>query len=286
MTVKLTKFVRAVERIDPPMLRFTDPQEPTIADRCIRPLCFAALGDEHYGLDGFELTLQDGAVARRLLFGLQGSAVLFQYRGRHFAVFTRHQIATIAGETAAAFKDRLDYLVVLMDDGTDSTNIPFNTYLFSPGSTEDESDYVIGVVEYEMLPSYSGHQFFPVERRHIGRAGDLVLASGLPSHLQRMVMENGGMRIHPICKSGHLESRSNCGVLRYPEDLEPLDGMSGGAVFVTRLAGDGHSFEIFLDGIIQRGGGGYVRYLGLEIILDRVDDYISRLRNVAAADDA
>ena len=49
-----------------------------------------------------------------------------------------------------------------------------------------------------------------------------TLASGLPSHLQRMVMENGGMRIHPVCKSGDLESRNTCGVLRYPEDRQPL----------------------------------------------------------------
>ncbi|MFS2152450.1 hypothetical protein [Rhizobium sp. Rhizsp42] len=275
MTVKLTKSALAVERIDPPMLRFTDPQEPTIADRRIRPLCFAAPGDEYYSLDGFELTLQDGTVARRFQFGLQGTAVLFQYRGRHFAVFTRHQIATISGETVTAFKDRMDYLVVLMDDGTDSTSIPFNTYLFSPEANEDESDYVIGMVEYEMLPAYSREQFFPVELRLTGRAGDLALASGLPSHLQRIVMENGGMRIHPICKSGDLASRNIFGVLRYPEDAQPLDGMSGGAVFVTRLASDGHSFEIFLDGIIQRGGGGYVRYLGLETILNRIDGHLA-----------
>jgi len=43
----------------------------------------------------------------------------------------------------------------------------------------------------------------------------------------------------------------------------------------TRLASDGHSFEIFLDGIIQRGGGGYVRYLGLETILTRIDGYLA-----------
>ena len=56
-----------------------------------------------------------------------------------------------------------------------------------------------------------------------------------------------------------------------------MDGMSGGAVFVTRLASDGHSFEIFLDGIIQRGGGGYVRYLCLETILNRIDDHLAEL---------
>ncbi|MEH2683376.1 hypothetical protein GFM11_35170 [Rhizobium leguminosarum bv. viciae] len=257
------------------MLRFTDLQEPTIADRCIRPLCFAAPGDEHYGLDMIDLTLQDGAVERRLQFGLQGSAVLFQYRGRHFAVFTRHQIAQIPGEAQKAFMDRMDYLLVLMDDGTDSTSIPFNTYLFSPEANDDESDYVIGVVEYEMLPAYSREQFFPVDRHRTGRSGDLALASGLPSHLQRMVMEPGGMRILPICKSGTVESRNTCGVVRYPEDGFPLDGMSGGAVFVTRLASDGHSFEIFLEGVIQRGGGGYVRYLGLETILNRIDGHLA-----------
>ncbi len=257
------------------MLKFTDPQEPTIADRCIRPLCFAAPGNEHYGLDMIELNLEEGAVERRLQFGLQGSAVLFQYRGRHFVVFTRHQIAEIPGETLEAFEDRMDYLVVLMDDGTDSTSIPFNTYLFSPKSNDDENDYVVGVVEYDMLPSFSREQFFPVKRHRTGRSGDFALASGLPSHLQRMVMEHGGMLIHPICKSGTLEVRNSCGVLRYAEDADSLDGMSGGAVFVTRLANDGRSFEIFLDGIIQRGGGGYVRYLGLETILNRIDSYFS-----------
>ncbi|WP_165504609.1 hypothetical protein [Rhizobium leguminosarum] len=257
------------------MLKFTDPQEPTIADQCIRPLCFAAPGDEHYGLDMIDLNLLEGAVERRLQFGLQGSAVLFHYRGRHFAVFTRHQIANIPGEALRAFKDRMDYLVVLMDDGTDSTSIPFNTYLFSPKANEDEGDYVVGVVEYEMLPAYSREQFFPVERHRTGRSGDFALASGLPSHLQRMVMEHGGMRIHPICKSGTVGSRNSCGVLRYPEDGHSLDGMSGGAVFVTRLASDGHSFEIFLDGIIQRGGEGYVRYLGLETILNRIDSHLA-----------
>ncbi|MBP2449760.1 hypothetical protein [Rhizobium leguminosarum] len=274
----MMKCALAGEKIEPSMLKFTDPQEPTIADRCIRPLCFAAPGDEHYGLDLIDVTLQDGAVERRLQFGLQGSAVLFHYRGRHFAAFTRHQIAKISGETQKAFEDRMDYLLVLMDDGGNSTSIPFNTYLFSlwpEAKDDDENDYVIGVVEYEMLPTYSREQFFPVERHHTGRSGDLALASGLPSHLQRMVMERDGMRIHPVCKSGTVESRNTCGVIRYPEDGLPLDGMSGGAVFVPRLASDGHSFEIFLDGIIQRGGGGYVRYLGLETILNRIDGHLA-----------
>lgn len=74
-------------------------------------------------------------------YGLQGSTVLFTYKGGHYAVFTRHQIAMLPDETPEAFKDRMSYLIVLMDDGTNSTSIPFHDFLFAPDfDREDASD--------------------------------------------------------------------------------------------------------------------------------------------------
>lgn len=260
------------------MLRFTDPKDAFLADRCIRPLCFVAPGDEFYGMDVIDITLNERPVLRRMQYGLQGSAVLFKYQGGHYAVFTRHQIATVANETLEAFNERMSYLIVFMDDGTDSTNIPFHDFLFAPDpDREDGSDYVIGVVYEQMLLPYSRKQFFPVTRQPAGRFGELAMAAGFPSHRQHMLMEKGGLRLQPVCKSGTVESRSTTGVIRYPEDGEPLDGMSGGAVFVPRLLGPAPMFGMVLDGIIQRGGGSYVRYLGIETILNRIDGYLSSM---------
>lgn len=256
------------------MLRFEEPQNATLADRCIRPLCFAAPGDEYYGLDMIDWTLGSALVQRRLSLGLQGSSVLFTYREANFVVFTSHQIAFLHGETLEEFRERMGLLFVVMDDGHDSTNIPLNGYLFAQANYgEDEADFVIGLVETEMLPPYSLAQFFPVERGFLGRSSDEALAAGFPSHRQRMLMEADGMHIVPVCKSGQIVSRDACGVMRYPIDGEPLDGMSGGAVFVVRLADNRQGFQICLDGLIQRGGNGYVRYLGIETILDRIDHY-------------
>lgn len=257
------------------MIRFSDPQHAVLADRCIRPLCFAAPGDEFYGMDVVELTPHNGITVRRMQYGLQGSAVLFTYRKGYFAVFTRHQIATVAYETPEAFKERMSDLIVLMDDGTDSTSIPFHDFLFAPGvDWEDASDYVIGVASDEMLLPYSRAQFFPVIPQPAGRFGEPAMAAGFPSHRQQMLMEKDGLRLQPVCKTGNLESRSASGVIRYPEDGEPLDGMSGGAVFVPRLLGPTPIFGMVLDGIIQRGGASYVRYLGIEAILNRIDGYL------------
>lgn len=49
--------------------------------------------------------------------------------------------------------------------------------------------------------------------------------------------------------------------------------MSGGAVSVPRLLDQRPIFGMTIDGIIQRGGGSYVRYLGFEAILNRIDGY-------------
>lgn len=258
------------------MIRFTDPQQAVLADRCIRPLCFAAPGDEFYGMDVIDITPHEGTTVRRMQYGLQGSAVLFTYRAGYYAVFTRHQIATVANETPEAFKERMSYLIVLMNDGTDSTNIPFHDFLFAPDlDREDVSDYVIGVVYEAMLLPYSRGQFFPVIRQPVGRFGEPAMAAGFPSHRQQMLMEKDGLRLQPVCKSGAVESRSTSGVIRYPEDGEPLDGISGGAVFVPRILGPDPIFGMFIDGIIQRRGGSYVRYLGIETILNRIDGYLS-----------
>lgn len=247
-----------------------------MADRCLRPLCFAGPGDEYYGMEMVDWTLGDEVVPRTLRLGLQGSSVLFTYRDAHFAVFTRHQIALLPGETPGHFRERMGLLFILMDDGRDSTNIPLNGFLFAQGEeTGDEADFVVGLVESGMLPQYSSAQFFPVQRGSLARAGDASLAAGFPSHLQRVLMETGGPKIMPACKAGAIESREACGVMTYPNDGEPLDGMSGGAIFVTRLAEDGQGFQMFLDGIIQRGGSGYVRYLGIDTILHRIDNYLA-----------
>ena len=224
----------------------------------------------------FEISAEKGPISRHLQLGLQGSAVLFTYRDRYFSAFTRHQIASIPNETPKDFRERMKLLFVLMDDGKDTSNIPFNRCLFANKTSEDdENDYVIGLVECEMLQPYSREQFFPVSRHDRGRSGDFALAAGFPTHLQRVLMEHDGLHINPVCKSGALESRRAFGVMKYPRDSEPLDGMSGGAVFIPRLSEGAQTFEVSLDGIIQRGGNGYIRYLGIETVLDRIDIHLA-----------
>src|SRR3954451_24228827 len=110
------------------MLRFAYVQSyvqgADLADRCIRPLCFGALGDEYYGLPMFEIYTGLNICGCNLQIGLQGSCTLILYRDHYFALFTRHQIAEIPNESLQEFQARMELLFVLMDDGRDSTNLP------------------------------------------------------------------------------------------------------------------------------------------------------------------
>src|SRR3954454_1214904 len=127
-----------------------------LADRCIRPLCFGAGGDEYYGLSMFEIDPGLNVRGLNLQLGLQGSCTLILYRGCYFALLTRHQIAEIPNESLQDFHARMELLFVLMDDGCDSTNLPIRTFLFASDGHEedDEDDFVVGVVEGAMMTDF------------------------------------------------------------------------------------------------------------------------------------
>jgi hypothetical protein len=170
-----------------------------------------------------------------------------------------------------------------MDDGRDSTNLPINNLLFAFDGKggDDEDDLVIAVLEEAMMTEFMRAQFFPVSRASIGRVNDQALCAGFPSNLQQVLMENNGLRLIPICKSGTVASRSSrsTGTVTYKDDSQRLDGMSGGAIFVfraNRASKTEATFVGFLDGVIQRGGAGYLHYLTTERILDKIDQNILR----------
>lgn len=263
------------------MIRFSSHPYPAILDQCYRPLCFASEGSEYWGMKMHEIIgeTRSAAVSRQL--GIQGTCTLLKYRDRHFAVFTRHQIAQIAGETLELFEIRMDGLHVLMDDGRDGYNLPFNALLFSFDHQDDadEDDFVVVVIESQMLRPFMLECFFPIVRHSVGNIGDRALASGYPMHLQELLMHTDGNRTRKAAKIGFLTQRSSGsqGVFEYENDGESVDGMSGGPVYVVRPSTDaigGEQFEVFIDGIIQRGGNGYLRYLTIERILDKIDERV------------
>ena len=114
-----------------------------------------------------------------------------------------------------------------------------------------------------------------------GRVEDRALCAGFSSNRQQVLMQKDGLRIQASCKSGIVIRRASrsTGTVKYENDGEPLDGFSGGAVFLARL--DPHprtetTFVMFIDGIIQRGGSGYLHYLTIERILDEIDKRVFR----------
>lgn len=263
------------------IVRFADPQDVVLADRCIRPLCFAAPGNEYYGLPMFEIDARRFLSERALQLGFQGTCTLMQYRDRHFVVFTRHQIAVIPGESLEHFQERMSLLFVLMDDGHHSTNLPIRGFLFAfdGNDGDDEDDFVIAIVEETMLTDFMHAQFFPVDKTHVGRVNDYALGAGFPSHRQQVLMEIDGLRIQPKCKSGIVTQRSgySTGTLKYKSNGDAMDGFSGGAIFLVRLdlkQSAKTSFIMFIDGLVQRGGSGFLRYLGIERILDKIDERV------------
>ncbi len=250
------------------------PRYAKLAERCIRPLCFGAPGDEYYGLSMFEIEAGSDRRPRNIQLGLQGSCTLISYRNHYFVVFTRHQIAMVPNESSQAFRTRMELLHVLMDDGRESTNLPINGFLFAFDVGDDEDDFVVGLVEEPMLTDFMRARFFPVTRAWTGMVNDQALCAGFPSHLQRVLMQKDGLRTLLVCKHGVVVRRMSrsTATVEYGDDDQRMDGMSGGAVFVCQLH---RNLEVilFIDGIVQRAGSGYLRHLTIERALDRIDGH-------------
>jgi hypothetical protein len=262
------------------MLEFENPKDANLADRCIRPLCFGAPGDEHYGLSMLEFEAGSSRLRwRNMQLGLQGSCTLILYKSRYFALFTRHQIAALPNESLEELRTRMELLFVLMDNGRDSTNLPINHVILNGIVENDEDDVVIAVVEEAMITAFMRAQFFPVKRTFNGRVSDQAICAGFPSRFQRVLMKKGGLSVVPDSKTGVVSRRSSrsTGTVEYKDDGLPMDGMSGGAVFLFRLNPNpklGAIFIGFIDGIIQRAGSGYLHYLTMERVLDKIDESV------------
>lgn len=263
------------------MIIFTLLKGPDIAGRCVRPLCFAAPGNEYYGLEMIQQASRTIDMGNFML-GLQGSCTLMIYRSRHLVLFTRHQIRLIDGETPEQFRQRMELLFVLMDDGQDTTNLPIKDFLFSFEVSEDadEDDFVVGIVESSMMTDFMRSHFLPVERADRGRVGDQIISAGFLSANQRVEMFIGGLRNELSVRTGVVGRRAplSTGTIAYEANADNLDGMSGGAVLAVRLhdvAAQDASFSCFLDGIVQRGGNGSIHYLTIERVLRRIDRHLA-----------
>lgn len=256
------------------MLRFSVNAPPDIAGLCVRPLCFAAVGDEFYGIPTLQQLLGEEAAPSLHRFGLQGSCTLIEYRGVCTFVFTKHQIAHIPNETAKSFIARMELLHPLIDDGRNGYNLPYRWVLAGHGE-DDLGDFVIAITERSMLTDYMLSCFFPVERGSKGWVGDEAMAAGYPHHLQSLLMETDGNRTVPFPISGQIVSRTDGATAHFTssDTATSLDGMSGGPVFVVRLISREQAAS-FIDGIVQRGGNGNVRYLTIERVLDRIDVFL------------
>ncbi|WP_018259672.1 hypothetical protein [Methylobacterium sp. WSM2598] len=245
-----------------------------LAGRCIRPLGFGLPGDEHYGMPMIEVDAGSGRRDRNLIIGLQGSCTLISYRGWPFVLFTRHQIAEPARRTPEDLQRNMDLAFVMLSDGRDTVSIPLNG-LLAPfeEDQEDENDFLIAVVEPSMLDDFAASHFFPVCTADRGQVGDDAVCGGYPLHRQELLMERGGQRTEPVAQTGTISHRTahSTGIVDYPPDGEPLNGSSGGAVFAIRPEHGLVEPVLLLDGLIQRGGGGRVRYLTIERILSRID---------------
>ena len=248
------------------------------ADRCIRPLCFAAAGDECYGLQTVEKfeAGSDGRL-RNFQLGLQGTCTLILYREHYFVLFTMHQVAPVPHETLQEFQARMELVYVLMDDGHDSSNLPINAILSPTNGDGDEADFVVAVIEKAMLTDFMRAHFFPVTRASTGKVSDHALCSGFSSDLQQVLMQKDGLRTAAVCKRGVVVERMarSTALVEYTAH-QRMDGMSGGAVFLLQLKD--HQPDLFVDGIIQRarrsfGGRSLLQYLTIERILDRIDEY-------------
>ena len=177
----------------------------------------------------------------------------------------------------------LDY--VLMDDGRDSTNLPINALLAPTNGNGDEADFVVAVIEKSMLTDFMRAQFFPVTMASTGKVSDQALCAGFPSDLQWILMQKDGLRTASVCKRGVVVERTahSTGLVESTE-LQRMDGMSGGAVFLLQPKDD-LQCDLFIDGIIQRAGPGLLRrpiwglvqYLAIERILDRIDAHLLTL---------
>lgn len=260
------------------MIYFRNVSYAAILELYFRPLCFSAVGDEFYGLQMFDRTQPATEAELVMQLGIQGTCTLINYRSGYFVVFTRHQIAMIEGESQDNFLNRMQDLYVLMDDGRDGWNLPINGLIFSTDTPDDSDadDFVIAVVEGAMMRPFMPGYFFPVIRGPFGSIGDAAFAAGYPMHAQSLLMQADGNRTVKAGITGTITARTSglSGMMEYANNEGNLNGMSGGPVFVTRLSGRANSNEMyasFIDGIIQRGGNGFIRYLCLERVLDKID---------------
>lgn len=208
-------------------------------------------------------------------FGATGSATIVRYRGRHYAICTRHQVRLKHGVPPPA--SLLESLVVTSVREANPTtgrnqmgHIPFDRCHYDDEAGDEEYGDLLFL---EALETYEGIGFDRPHFFEIAAPRGVVLdmvAIGNPSagnnvHYEPTILNIFSKALYCEEDAGFTSSASHLKRYSYSDDLPIVDGLSGGAVFsFRRLRG---ATRTYLEAIIVRGGNGSLYGISIEYLL-------------------
>ena len=202
-------------------------------------------------------------------FGKAGSCTLVSYRGRGYVVTTRHQLQVAA--CVVPLESQLATLRFATTEGGFLKNIPVNLIIHENSNPNEEYHDLLffGVDEHWLQYSADHPYFLPLE----GFSNETRRISFFYGHpLARNEFQYEPL--HAFVRIAHIDGnldrtyRPNAEYLhRYTCTRGDYDvnGFSGGAAF--SLLGDADcGWSVVFDGVIVRGGNGYLYVVGADYI--------------------
>lgn len=212
-------------------------------------------------------------------FSVGGSCTLVSFRGSAFVVTTRHQLKVPIGNSVPL--SNLETLRFATIESGVLANILVDRCFFETSNpTEEFHDLLFFKVQSTWLSNSPDRaDFFPLDGSSGGRRR-VSTVFGYPFSKSEFEYQPGGIHIRQACIDGTLDESfgSSAQHLRrytYPKAEYEVNGFSGGAVF--SLTGDMDAgWAVDLDGIIVRGGGGYLYVVDADYVREALMKYPSR----------
>lgn len=203
--------------------------------------------------------------------GVVGSSTMIRRNAKNYVVCTRHQLTLSVG-TENKLNDSSSPLFISHTDSGELRSIPVESCVFATDPERQElHDILVFKVAEEHLDSL---WFYPLVELPTGnRLGSFFI--GCPSELLEISYEPLNVLFRTVvyvCAHDAEAVLQEKHFNRYsydPKKAINLDGFSGGAMFSGYETSDGP--QVFLSGIITRGGNGFVHVIDANYVANAID---------------
>ena len=209
------------------------------------------------------------AILHAPVLGRAGSATLLRHGNANYIVTTRHELGIANGATIT--NAMINQIRISSINDERLTNIPTDLCIIEHQNPDQEYHDLLALRAVEGTPAMGRerHNFVPVTSfaqcaRHVSMFVGHPTLDGVMDYENDMVnlmtaVSNCTLDVSYQSNAQHLRR------YRYADLDYHVDGFSGGAVF--SLIGETGSMSVVFDGIITRGGNGYLHVIDADYVL-------------------